>query len=175
MTNNQQPTSQSAKLAAGDAPPAPAPAGTPPRRPVDVFLLLTDANRVLLGLRSGTGYADDQWNLPSGKLEYGEDARSAVIRETREEIGLQLHVNELALAAVVHHCPETAGFARVGLVFAVLFDVRRHGEPVNAEPHKCAKIAWFPSDQLPTNTYPYTAACVHALRDNERLMLSGWS
>jgi len=172
MSDNQHPTGQPANLDASDAPPAP---GNAPRHPVDVFLLLTAADRVLLGLRSGTGYADDQWNLPSGKLEYGEDVRSAVIRETREEIGMHLQVNELALAAVVHHRPESAGFARVGLVFVVLFDAHQHGEPVNAEPHKCAKIAWFPSDQLPPNTYPYTAACVQAVRDNERLVLSGWS
>jgi hypothetical protein len=43
------------------------------------------------------------------------------------------------------------------------FDRGRHGEPVNAEPHKCAKIEWFPVDMLPPNTYPYTAACVRAL------------
>jgi hypothetical protein len=34
----------------------------------------------------------------------------------------------------------TAGLARVGLVFTVTYDAARHGEPVNAEPHKCAKI-----------------------------------
>jgi len=174
MSDNQHPAGHSANLFAGPPLPAPAPEGTAPRHPVDVFLLLTDADRVLLGLRSGTGYADGQWALPSGKLECGEDAISAVIRETREETGLQLPANELRLAAVVHHRP-VAGIARVGLVFAVLFDVRRHGEPVNAEPHKCAKIAWFRSGQLPTNTYPYSAAAVHAVRDNEPLVLSGWS
>jgi 8-oxo-dGTP diphosphatase len=174
MSDNQHPSGQSANLPASDAPPAPAPAGTAPRHPVDVFLLLTDANRVLLGLRSGTGYADGQWVLPSGKLEVGEDAISAVIRETREEIGLRLPANEPRLTAVVHHRP-LVGIARVGLVFAVSFDRHRHGEPVNAEPHKCAKIGWFARDQLPTNTYPYSAAGVHAARDNERLVLSGWS
>lgn len=141
MTDNDHPTDRYTNLNAGDAPQAPAPTGTSPRHPVDVFLLLTDADRVLLGLRSGTGYADGQWNLPSGKLELGEDTISAVIRETREEIGLHLHANEPRLCAVVHHHP-VAGLARVGLVFAVLFDARRHGEPVNAEPQKCAKIAW---------------------------------
>ena len=80
MTNNQRPPHQPANLDADDAPPAPTSTGTAPRHPVDVFLLLTDVDRVLLALRSGTGYADGQWNLPSGKLEFGEDAISAVIR-----------------------------------------------------------------------------------------------
>jgi 8-oxo-dGTP diphosphatase len=146
---------------------------TPPLHPVDVLLLLTDGEHVLLALREGTGYADGQWNLPSGKLEHGEDAVSAVIREAREEIGVQLDSGEPRMVATVHH-RNTAGHARVGLVFTVAYDVARHGEPVNAEPHKCAKIEWFPADIPPSNTYPYTAACVRAFRESQPFALSGW-
>ena len=31
------------------------------------------------------------------------------------------------------------------------------GEPVNAEPHKCAGIAWYPLTALPAGTVPYNA------------------
>jgi len=51
-----------------------------PVHPVDVLLLLVDGDHVLMALREGTGYADGQWNLPSGKLELHEDAVSAIIR-----------------------------------------------------------------------------------------------
>ncbi|MGW4743066.1 NUDIX domain-containing protein [Nocardia xishanensis] len=44
-----------------------------------------------------TGYADGQRNLPSGKLEDGEDVVDAVIRETHEEIGIQLDRDEVRL------------------------------------------------------------------------------
>ena len=142
--------------------------------PVDVLLLLTHADQVLLALREGTGYADGQWNLPSGKLEFGEDAISGVVREAREEIGVQLRADEPRMVATVHH-RNTAGLARVGLAFAVAFDPARHGEPANAEPDKCAKIEWFPADMLPSNTYPYTAACVRAFHGGVPFALSGWS
>lgn len=141
--------------------------------PVDVLLLLIDSDHVLLALRDGTGYADGQWNLPSGKLELGEDAISGVARESREEIGLHLDPSETRMVATVHH-RNPAGLARVGLVFAVVFDPARHGDPVNAEPHKCAKIEWFPVDMLPSNTYPYTVACIEAFRYGETFALSGW-
>jgi 8-oxo-dGTP pyrophosphatase MutT (NUDIX family) len=144
-----------------------------PTHPVDVLLILTDGDQVLLALRDGTGYADGQWNLPSGKLEIGEDAVSGLIRETREEIGICLAHDAPRLVATVHH-RNTSGHARVGLVFAARHDPTRYGQPVNAEPHKCAKIAWFPSDRLPPNTYPYTAASVAAYRKGEPLRLSGW-
>ena len=132
-----------------------------------------DAHRVLLALRKGTGYADGQWNLPSGKLEHGEDALSAVIREAHEEIGVQLHPDEPRMVATVHH-RAAAGHGRVGLVFAVAYDPARHLEPVNAEPHKCAKIEWFPADRFPSNTDGYTIACVSAVRQGLPFVLNGW-
>jgi len=76
------------------------------------------------------------------------------------------------LAATVHH-RNTAGLARVGLAFTVDYDPARHGQPVNAEPHS-AKIEWFPVGLLPASTYPYTAACVRAVRDGQPRALSGW-
>jgi hypothetical protein len=77
------------------------------------------------------------------------------------------------MVATVHH-RNTAGFARVGMVFTVAYDLARHGEPVNAEPHKCAKIEWFPAETLPLNTYPFTVDCVRAFRDGQPFALSGW-
>jgi ADP-ribose pyrophosphatase YjhB (NUDIX family) len=138
-----------------------------------VLLILTNRDHLLLALRDGTGYADGQWNLPSGKLEIGEDVVSGLIREAVEEVGVRLAADEPRMVATVHH-RNSAGLARVGLVFAAAHDLTRHGEPINAEPHKCAKIGWFPSDMLPSNTYPYTAACVAAWRTGATLRLSGW-
>ncbi|BCB86073.1 NUDIX hydrolase [Phytohabitans suffuscus] len=145
----------------------------PPTHPVDVLLILADGDQVLLALRQGTGYADGEWNLPSGKLEVGEDAVSALVREASEEIGIHLDPDEPRLVTTVHHRNWT-GLARIGLVFAVEHDPTRHGQPVNAEPHKCAKIEWFPADLLPPNTYPYTAASIRAYRTDLPLTISGW-
>jgi 8-oxo-dGTP diphosphatase len=75
---------------------------------------------------------------------------------------------------VVHH-RNAAGGARIGLVFAAAHQAGWHGEPVNAEPHKCSEIGWFPGDALPADTYPYTAAAVAAWRAGTPLYLSGWT
>jgi ADP-ribose pyrophosphatase YjhB (NUDIX family) len=144
-----------------------------PLHPVDVFLLLTRADDVLLGLRTNTGYADGQWNLPSGKLEDGEDVISAVIREAREEVGIRVRPEKLRLVAVIHH-RSSPTHARIGLAFASAFEPDQHGEPTNAEPQKCAGIEWFPTTALPPNTTPFTAACVRAFLDGQPLRLSGW-
>lgn len=70
---------------------------------VDVMLLLVRDERVLLAQRSGTGYADGQWNLPSGKLEHGEDLVGALIREAREEIAIELKRDDLRMATSVRY------------------------------------------------------------------------
>jgi ADP-ribose pyrophosphatase YjhB (NUDIX family) len=128
----------------------------------DVFLLLVRDGHVLLALRENTGYADGQWNLPSGKVEPDEDLASAARREAHEEIALDL--GDLRLATVVHH--RAAGHeARLGFFFEPVDGWR--GEPRNAEPHKCGGLAWYPLDSLPANTVPYTSAGVDLYRRRE--------
>jgi 8-oxo-dGTP diphosphatase len=140
---------------------------------IHVKLLLTRDHDVLLALRQGTGYADGCWNVPSGKLEAGEDLEAGLRREAHEEIGISLEPGEPRLVNTVHY-RNREGEARIGFFFHVAHDPARHGEPVNAEPHKCAKLAWHPLAALPEATYPYTAAGVDAYLRGEPLRLHGW-
>lgn len=142
-----------------------------PVHPVDVFLILHDGDAVLLARRQNTGYHDGRWNLPSGKLEHGEDAATAMRREAREEIGVALP--EVRFAATVHHRVSPT-HARVGLVFTAAFDPASHGAPVNAEPHKCDAIEWFPAAALPAAMSDYSAECIQAYLAGDRFRLSGW-
>lgn len=140
---------------------------------VDLMLILTRGDEVLLSQRQGTGYADGMWNVPSGKLEDNENAADGLVREAIEEIGLQLQPDELRLAGVVHcRNPERQG--RLGLFFALEHQPNQHGQPYNAEPDKCAKIAWFPLAMLPTNTVPYTTAGLDLYQRSEPFTTLGW-
>jgi 8-oxo-dGTP diphosphatase len=142
----------------------------PYRSIVDALLILTRDDHVLLAQRQGTGYADGAWNLPSGKLEHGETAAQAAIREGMEEIGVSIKEPDLAFAHLIHY-RNSIGDARMG----VFFQVRVwRGEPYNAEPHKCAQIQWFPAGQLPAETYPYTAEGVRAYIQGAPYSAVGW-
>ncbi|MFD9947173.1 NUDIX domain-containing protein [Nonomuraea sp. NPDC059023] len=138
---------------------------------VDAMIILVREGKVLLAQRQGTGYADGAWNLPSGHLEAGEPVHQGVIREAREEIGIGLEPDDVRFVHLCHYRnPE--GQARIG----VFFEARAwQGEPYNAEPHKCAQIAWFPLNDLPLETYPYTAAGVQEYASGSLYAAVGWT
>lgn len=138
---------------------------------VNVFLILERDGQVLLAERSSTGYADGWLNLPSGELEPGEDVITAVIREAREEIGVDIPREAVHPVHVMQHrIPE--GGSRIGWFFTA---DRWHGEPYNAEPHKCAGLLWASPDDLPSNTWPYTAAGVAQYRAGSPFSVHGFT
>lgn len=50
---------------------------------------------VLLTQRPEGAHLEGYWEFPGGKVEEGEDPRDAVVRECREEIGLDLRVIDI--------------------------------------------------------------------------------
>jgi 8-oxo-dGTP diphosphatase len=58
---------------------------------IGVFAVIFERGRVLLALRRDIGW----WNLPGGGLEIGETVEEAVVREVREETGLEVAVDRL--------------------------------------------------------------------------------
>jgi 8-oxo-dGTP diphosphatase len=49
---------------------------------------------VLIGQRKRTGRHPLKWEFPGGKVELGEDPRAAVVRELREELGIEAAAGE---------------------------------------------------------------------------------
>ena len=73
----------------------PPPAGTPRRVVVGAAIL--HEGRLLAARRRPPSRLAGGWELPGGKVEDGESDESAIIREIREELGV-----EIALSGRVH-------------------------------------------------------------------------
>lgn len=70
-------------------------ADTPPAARYALNLLVDGADRLLMLQRApGAALGPGRWGLPAGKIEPGESAQAAALREMREEIGPG-HVVEL--------------------------------------------------------------------------------
>ncbi|MEE4545628.1 methyltransferase domain-containing protein [Streptomyces sp. V4-01] len=136
---------------------------------VDVHLLLVRGAEVLLARRANTGYADGLLHAPSGHLEDGEDVRAAMVREAREEIGLDLAPEDLEAVLVMQHRAPDAQ-ARIGWFFLAR-QAEGAPQPVNAEPAKCSGIGWYPLDALPEDLVAYCRAGLDAYRAGHRFLL----
>ncbi|MBL1066917.1 NUDIX domain-containing protein [Streptomyces sp. 7-21] len=141
-----------------------------PHTIIDALIILERDRHILLAERSGTGYADGLLNLPSGKVDPGESVLDAAVREAREEVGVTIRPDALRPVHVSHY-RNREGQPRIGWFFATRVWA---GTPINAEPHKCAGIAWHPADHLPGNTEPYNALGIAHYLKGEPFSVHGW-
>ena len=124
---------------------------------VAVHLFLVRGDELLLLRRLNTGYEDGNYSVIAGHLDGGEPVLVAMMREAREEAGIDLDPNTTAIAGVMHRL--TAFDERVDF-FVVATDWT--GEIVNREPEKCDELRWFPLDELPSNLIPYIRTAINA-------------
>ncbi|CAN5625834.1 NUDIX hydrolase [soil metagenome] len=116
-----------------------------------VYLVLIKENKALLSRRFRTGYMDGYYSLPSGHLNGGESLVSALAREAKEEIGIEIEPKNTQLIHVMHRVAAEGDHERIDFYFTT-FDWR--GDIANLEPHKCDELKWCPTNKLPDNTVP---------------------
>ncbi len=63
-----------------------------PHHDIAVALVWRDDGRLLIQRRPLEGLLGGLWEFPGGKVEPGEDAEQAAVRETREETGLEVRI-----------------------------------------------------------------------------------
>lgn len=140
------------------------------RSVIGVHLILQLEDRVLLGLREGTGWRDGHYHVPAGHLEAGETVTAGAVREAKEELGLSLREQDLELVHTVHHWTAEDD-PRLQLFFRVRSWV---GEPVNMEPHKCAGLGWYPLGELPEPMVDFTAVALKTFPQGIAFSCVGW-
>ncbi len=114
-----------------------------------VYILLEQEGKILLGKRCNTGYQDGNYQVPAGHVEEGELPTEAIIRETKEEVNVDLKLEDLELVHVGYRPKHDPSGDRIDLFFKVK---NWSGEVKNMEPEKCEDLNWFSWDNLPENT-----------------------
>jgi 8-oxo-dGTP diphosphatase len=110
-----------------------------------VFVAARWLGRLLLVRRCDSG----TWELPGGRVDVGETAVAAAVRETAEEAGVQVVVTEFAGLFTdpgqVVRSPE----GEVRQQFAVLFRARAVGGVPHGDLHETSEAAWAAPADLP--------------------------
>lgn len=101
--------------------------------PIDVACALIEREgRLLIAQRPPNKAQALKWEFPGGKVEHGEDARSALKREIAEELGMEIEIEE-PLAGCVHDYGDFT-IRLLPYVCAV-----SSGEPL---PHEHLEVRW---------------------------------
>lgn len=107
----------------------------------------TDKQEILLLLRQNTGFSDGMYDLPGGHLEANEDLFDSMIREAKEEIGIDIVREDMKIIHIYNH------YKKDMLTF--VFSVNNYSNEIkNGEPNKCKELRWFEINKLPENTIP---------------------
>lgn len=102
-------------------------------------IILNDKNEILLGRRINR-YGEGTYCLPGGKLKTGETFEECVVREVKEETGLDIEIKDIKIINLCLH-----GFVQVGA-----FVEKYKGVPTICEPNKCDDLRFFDLNNLPS-------------------------
>jgi ADP-ribose pyrophosphatase YjhB (NUDIX family) len=131
-------------------------AGLPKRQRVAAYAVIISGERILLSRLSPAITTDELWTLPGGGLDHGEDPRDAVVREVREETGLEAAIGETARVYSAH-----------------LPGVWRDGRRVDAHALRIVYDGWVPADSPPPRVLEVDGSTVEAAWQPLEAVLDG--
>ncbi|UDY23980.1 NUDIX domain-containing protein [Nocardioides sp. Kera G14] len=150
---------------------------------VAAYAVILRDEKILLSRLSDTLTATPQWTLPGGGLDHGEDPRAAVVREVREETGLDVTVGDTAWVLSAHSANTWRRGRNVNAhALRIVYD---GWVPVDApEPHtvevggSTAEAAWLPladvlSGDIPTLPLVRDALTQHRVTQVQRVGVYG--
>jgi mutator protein MutT len=106
--------------------------------------LIFRGRKLLITQRHAKAHLGGRWEFPGGKRESGETFEQCLVREIREELGVEIVVGEL-FEEISHAYPEKS----VRLKFFICKLIS--GEP---QPLDCAAVKWIDKAGLDTHEFP---------------------
>jgi len=118
--------------------------------------------KLLITQRPVSSHLGGLWEFPGGKRENHETFQDCLVRELREELGIEVAVGNL-VESIVHTYPEKT-------VHLAFFHCRwQQNEP---RPLGCPAFRWVGADELAQCTFPAAdATLLQRLRHDRKLWL----
>lgn len=115
---------------------------------LSVALIIIKDNKVLLMKRCNTGYMDGMYSLVGGHVEENESLKEAVVRETKEELGIDINEDDLKYVCIIRKIKAD------DYINTFFITDKYLGNPKIMEEDKCDDIKWFDINNLPKNMIP---------------------
>jgi ADP-ribose pyrophosphatase YjhB (NUDIX family) len=115
--------------------------------------IVVQDGRVLLGRRAHAPW-HGLWGSPGGFCELGEHPADTVVREVREETGLEVEVGDY-LGTWVDVYADDPQAPDAGVINVAYYTATLAGEAAaSLDPAEVSEIAWFAWDELPAGLAP---------------------
>jgi 8-oxo-dGTP diphosphatase len=111
-----------------------------------VAAIIVEQRRVLVTQRMIGTHLAGAWEFPGGKVEVDEDPRDALVRELREELGIEVVVD--AVVDVAFHRYPTKS------VLILFFAARRKPDSPPPSALEVAALQWRASTELADEDFP---------------------
>lgn len=132
-------------------------------------MLLIKNNKLLLLRRKSTGWSDNLWAIPGGRVDGNESLKAAAIREAYEELNINIDIKSLYFVHLGHIKRDNFEY-----LLAAFFANKWQGQLYNKEEHKHSAIDWFDLNSLPENLAPYAQEVIDAYKQNLNYSEYGW-
>lgn len=114
---------------------------------------------ILLMKRKNTGTNDGEYELPGGHLEANEDIFDAMIRETKEELLIDLKREDLKIIHILHHYN--------GERINFIFETSKKATPKIGEKDKCSELKWVKLNEIPNETTDKVKLIINNIVNNK--------
>lgn len=116
-----------------------------------VHMFIMDGDNVLLQKRKGSKLWPGYYALPAGHIDEGENQYDALVREAREELGIEIDLNSISNEKVVlrRNLFEIEG-KQLEFYIDYYFNIGKYeGIPQIMEKDKCDELVWADINNLP--------------------------
>ena len=116
-----------------------------------VHIILINDNKILLQKRKGSKLWPGYYALPAGHIDEGETQYAALIREAKEELGIEINLNDVINNYVVlrRNFFEIDGKILEPYI-DYYFEIKKYkGIPKIIEEDKCDELLWADINNLP--------------------------
>ena len=127
-----------------------------------VYLIIkNDKEEILLQRRQGTKLWPGFLALPAGHIDEKENAYDAIIREAKEELGIEISINNIIDTFVVNRRNKS-----LMPYYDIYVEINNYNGNLKInEPEKCSELVWCNINELPKDMIDFE---VDAIKKNQQ-------